>query len=257
MAATQEGHLAHAALKGVRRTTVIVIIVTVAISAVLGIVMLLTGGWGDVQGRILGTTFAIAVFAVTALCHLVQVDRPLRVVGFAGIAASVLALIPILIIIWADVWSFDGDAYLWLMKAFALFGILAGSLAQANLLLLLAQRRKPVVRVVLVIALVFIAILAVMILLPILSDGRIPGWDDGEWYWRLFGVVAIIDALCTIVLPVLGLVLKDSAAGTVALVVHAPAAIVAEIDARAAAEGSSRTAVAEAALLRGLQLDER
>jgi len=247
----------HSALKGVRRTAVIVIIVAVAVSAILGIVILLTGGWGDVQGRVLATTFAIAVFAVTALCHLVQVDRPLRAVGFAGIAASVLGLIPILIIIWGDVWAFDNDAYAWLMKAFALFAVLAGSLAQANLLLLLARRRQPAVRVVLVLALVMIAALAFMILLPILSDGRIPGWEDGDWYWRLFGVVAILDALCTIVLPVLGLVLKDARAGFVALTLQAPVELVARLDERAAAEGSTRAAVAEAALARGLPPDAR
>lgn len=238
-------------LRGLRRTAVIVIIVTVAISAILGIVILLTGGWSDVQGRILGTTFAIAVFAMTALCHLAQADRPLRAVGFAGIAASVLALIPILVIIWAD-WEFIGsDGYSFLWRAFGALAVLAGSLAQVNLLLLLARRRQRPVRVVLVIALVFIGILAVMLWLPILTEGRIPG-DDSEWYWRLFGVVAIIDVLCTIVLPVLGLVLKDAKAGFVALTVLAPAELVARLDERAAAEGSTRAAVAEAALARGL-----
>lgn len=245
--------VAHSALRGVRRTTVIVIIVAVAISAILGIVMLLTGGWGDVQGRILATTFAIAVFAVTALCHLVQADRPLRTVGFVGIAASVLALIPILIIIW-DTGSFSSDTYSWLLKGFGFFTVLAASLAQANLLLLFARRRQRAVRSVLVVALVFIGIVAIMIWLPILTEGEIPG-DQGDWYWRLFGVAAIIDVLCTIVLPVLGLVLKESRDGVVSLVVHAPAALVAEIDARATAEGSTRAAVVEAALGRGLKPD--
>jgi len=243
---------ARSTLKGLRRAAVIVVIAGVAISAVLGIVILLTGGWSDVQGRILGTTFAIAVFATTALCHLAQADRPLRAVGFAGIAASVLALIPILIVIWADVWSVGGEAYLWLMRAFGVLAVLAGSLAQANLLLLLAARRQRPVRIVLAITLVVIAILAVMIWLPILTDGRIPG-DSGDVYWRAFGVVAIVDALGTIVLPVLGLVLKDVRAGFVALTLQAPAELVARLDARAAAEGSTRAAVAQSALARGLE----
>jgi len=247
-----EAH-AGSALKGVRRTTVVVIIVTVVISAILGIVMLLTGSWGDVQGRILGTTFAIAVFAITALCHLAQVDRPLRTMGFTGIAASVLALIPVLIIIW-DTGGYSSDTYAWLLKSFGFFTVLAASLAQANLLLLLARRRQRAVRIVLIVALVFIAVVAIMIWLPILTEGRIPG-DGGDWYWRLFGVAAIVDVLCTIVLPVLGLVLKESRSGFVALTLHAPAELVARLDERAAAEGSTRAAVAVAALERGLGHD--
>lgn len=248
--------LARSPLKGVRRATVIVIIVAVSISAILGIVLLLTGGWGDLQGRVLATTFAIAVFAITALCHLAQADRPLRLVGFAGIAASVLALIPTLVIIWADSSTLSSEAYDWLWKAFAVLAILAGSLAQANLLLLLARRKQPVVRVVLAVALLFIAIVAIMVWVPILTDGRVPG-DDGDWYWRLFGVAAIIDVLCTIVLPVLGLVLKDARAGFVALTVQAPADLIARLDARAEAEGSTRGAVAQAALARGLDEPSR
>lgn len=246
---------ARSALRGVRRAAVIVVIVAVAISAILGIVMLLTGGWGDVQARILGTTAAVAVFAITSLCHLLQVDRPLRAVGFAGIAASVLGLVPILVIIWAE--ALTSAANEWLMKAFALFGVLAVSLAQANLLLLLARRRQPAVRIMLLAALVAIAGVATLVLLPILSDGRIPGPGDEEWYWRLFGVVAILDALCTIVLPVLGLVLKDARAGFIAFTVEVPAELVARLDERAAVEGSTRAAIAGDVLARGLDEPER
>ena len=239
-------------LRGVRRAAVVVIIVAVSVAAVLGIVLLLSGGWSDVQGRVLATAAAVAAFATTALCHLAQADRPLRVVGFTGIAASVLALVPILTIIWAE-GDFVGSAgYDWFWKSFAVLGILAVSLAQANLLLLLASRRHRAVRIVLVAALATIAVVAVMIWLPILSDGDIPG-DDGDWYWRLFGVVAILDALCTIVLPVLGILLKNPVAGLVTITVHAPTELVARLDAAAAAQGLTREATAVAALAKGLE----
>lgn len=242
------------ALRGVRRASVIVVIVAVSLSAILGIVLLLTGGWGDLQGRVLGTTVVIAVFAVTALCHLAQVDRPLRVVGFLGIAASIAALVPILWIIWGDwtVWGVITSAgYEWLWKSFAVLGILAGSLAQANLLLLLASRRQPAVRVVLVVTLVAIAVVAILIWLPILTDGDVPGdWADG--YWRLFGVIAIVDVLGTIVLPVLGLVLKEHRVDDAALTVHLPPELGARLDAVAVERGSTREAVAIAAIERAL-----
>ena len=83
----------------------------------------------------------------------------------------------------------------------AVLAILAGSLAQANLLLLLARRKQPVVRVVLAVALLFIAIVAIMVWVPILTDGRVPG-DDGDWYWRLFGVAAIMCVPARCAMPV-------------------------------------------------------
>jgi len=244
------------ALKGVRRAAVIVVIAAAAVSAVLGIVLLLTGGWGELQGRILGTTATITAFSAVALCHLAQADRPLRALGYAGIAASVGALIPILWLIWAN-WGSEGwDLVGTLTKWFFALLVVALSLAQANLLLLLAARRHPAIRTILVVVLAAIAIVAVMILIPILSDGRIPA-SDGEWYWRLFGVAAIVDGAATIVLPVLGLVLKEAPTGLVALTLHVPAELVGRLDARAAAEGTTRRAAAEAALGRALAAELR
>jgi len=240
-----------AVLRGVRRTAVVVTIVALAVCAVLGIVLLLSG-WGETQGRVLGTAFAVALFATTSLCHLAQVGRPLRIVGFAGIVASALALVPALFLIWADWWTLGGDASAWAWKSLAVLGVLAGSLAQANLLLLLAGRHRAVVRGLLVGVLVVIAVVAVMIWLPVLSDGEIPGWEGGDWYWRLFGTIVILDALGTIVLPVLGLVLKDARPGYAVLTLQAPAELVARLDARAAATGSTRAEAATAAISRGL-----
>jgi len=245
-------HPASSTLKGLRRASVILVIVALAVCAVLGIVLLLAGAWGDTQGRVLVTAFVVALFATTALCHLAQVDRPLRAVGFAGIAASVLALVPALVLVWADWWTMGGDTAAWWWKSLAVLGILAGSLAQANLLLLLAGRRRSAVRIVLAITLVMIAVVAVMIWLPILSDGDIPG-VDGEWYWRLFGVAAILDGLGTIVLPVLGLVLREAPAGFAVLALRVPESALPRLDALAAEDGSTRAQAAQALLLRGLE----
>jgi Mn2+/Fe2+ NRAMP family transporter len=64
--------------------------------------------------------------------------------------------------------------------------------------------------VILIGTLVAIAIVALMIILPIVTDGDIPG-ESGDTYWRWFGAVAIVDALGTIVLPVIGRVLRPRA----------------------------------------------
>ena len=198
-------------LKGVRRAAVIVILVGVAITAVIGIAVLLTGSFGEVQARVLGTAGAVAVFAALALCHLAQAGRPLRLVGYAGIAVSVAALALALLLVWHD-WATLDDWDLWgqVWKWFAVLAIAAATLAHANLLLLLATRRHPAVRWTLWATLAAIAAVAVMLWIPILSDGRVPGAGASDGYWRGFGVAAILDGVGTIVLPVLGGVLREA-----------------------------------------------
>jgi hypothetical protein len=239
------------ALRGARRAAVVIIIVAVAICAVLGI-FLLFSAWSDTQIRVLATAGVVALFATTALCHLAQVGRPLRVVGFAGIVASLLALAAVVVVIWTDWWTFGADAAGWIWKSAAVLAVLAGSLAQANLLLLLAGRHRKVVRALLLGMMVVIAIVAVMISLPVITDGQIPGGDGGDWYWRLFGTIVILDALGTIVLPVLGLILKDARPGFAVLTIQAPADLVARLDEQAAATGTTRADAVAAAITRGL-----
>ena len=73
--------------------------------------------------------------------------------------------------------------------------------------------------------LVAIAIVASMLIVPILTDFAVPGANDGE-YWRVFGVIAIVDALGTVVVPILALFLRgeEPVALATAAPVPAPAA---------------------------------
>ena len=190
-------------LRGARRAAVIAIIASMSITAVVGIVALLSGDFGQTQTRILLTTLLITGFSVTGLCHLAVAGRPVRVVGFIGIAMSGVALLLGVALIWADWSAVSADVWRW----FGVSGILALSLAQANLLLLLAGRRHVAVRVELGLTLAAIAGVAALLILPILTDGEIPG-ADGDAYGRAFGVIGILDALGTVVLPVVALFLR-------------------------------------------------
>ncbi len=240
-------------VRGARRATIVAVVVSLVLAAALGIAALLGGEFGKLQGQILLTTVTVAAFGTTSLCHLAVVTRSVRAVGFAGIAASLGAALCALVLIW---WSAGQDAEGW-YKALAVSAIAAVSLAQANLLLLLAGRRYPVIRVSLGVTLLAITVAGVMVALPILTDGEIPGADD-EGYWRGLGVVGILDALGTIALPVLGLVLRrpDQGGGrqaTVRLVLDLPAGLAEQLDARAG-EGS-REAAALVVLEQGLDAD--
>lgn len=230
-------------LKGIRRVAIIFIIVSLGIAALFGIVTLLTGDFGELQGKILLTTLLLAGFSITALCHLAVVGRSLRIVGFAGIGVSVLAFITGTVLIWRP-WDNWNDLWDVTLKTFAVFSILAASLAQANLLLLLAERRNRVVRSGLFVTVALIGLLALLIILPVVTNGEIPG-DDGDGYWRFFGVVAILDVLGTIVIPVLGRFLRDG--GPVA-VIHLDPNATAKLDRIAASTGSSRDVVVALAI---------
>ncbi len=250
-----------------RKGAIYGIIVSFSLAAVVGIIALLSGDFGETQGKIILTTLLMGATSITALCHLAIADRAMRLVGFVGLAASTVALITGLVLIWRD-WN-DSAFEDWL-KVFVTAGVLAVSFAHSNLLLLLAGRRRVVIRIGLMITLVMIAIVAIMIILPVVSEGEIPGFENEEWYWRLFGVVGILDVLGTVVVPVLAIFVRDAPAVAVAdsmaqdagpaasasaghLALALPADVAQALEQRASADGVDAAEAAVAALRRGLQ----
>ncbi|MDO9589590.1 MAG: hypothetical protein Q7J04_00420, partial [Microcella sp.] len=188
-------------------------------------------------------------------------------VGFVGLAASAVALVTGLVLIWRD-WN-DSAFEDWL-KVFVTAGVLAVSFAHVNLLLLLAGRRRLVIRIGLMVTLVMITAVAIMIILPVVSEGEIPGFENEEWYWRLFGVVGILDVLGTVVVPVLAIFVRDAPAISVVdrlgadadsaanaapehLALDLPTDLARTLEHRAAADGVDAATAALAALRRGLQ----
>jgi hypothetical protein len=211
------------ALKGIRRATVIAIIVAFAASAIIGIYALLAGNMNETVGKVLGTTAVVGLASLSILCHLAIVGRAIRAIGFIGITASVVAFVTAMVMIWVN-WNDNWDAQGQWGKALLLSGLLAGFLAQANLLLLLSTRKNIVIRITLRATFVAIAAVYVCVALLTLTDGHIAeGWNEG--FGRMVGVFAILDALGTVLSPVLGLVLKSKepvtaqAVGTVKLTV--------------------------------------
>ena len=243
-------------VRGIRRAAIIAIIVSLVVAALLGIIALLSGEFGSLQGDVLLSTLTVAAFGTTALCHLAIVARAVRAVGFVGIAASAGAAVCAFVLIWVD-W---GTSVTWeqmepWVKAFGALTVIAVSLAQANLLLLLADRPQPAIRIGLAVTLLAVAVVAVMVILPIVTNGDIPG-DDGEPYWRAVGVIGILDALGTIALPILGLVLRRSAgASPMRVILELDPDASARLDARAARDGVSREVAARDAMVRGLGAD--
>jgi hypothetical protein len=216
---------------------IVAVVASLLVASLCGIVALLGGGFGDLQARIVATTLIVAAFGTSALCHLAVVTRAVRALGFAGLAASVVAAGAALWLVWGGDGLLEGDGDGSVLKGLLVATIVAISLAHANLLLLLAERRRTVIRAGLGLTLAAIAVVATMLALPVITDGEV---GDSEWYWRWFGVAGIVDALGTIALPVLALVLRGRG--------HEPAATGprpasdGDTDTRAAAHGTASAA---------------
>jgi hypothetical protein len=190
-------------LRALRRVAVICIIVSLSITALIGIATLLGGDFGEVQGKIMMTTLVIGTFSVLALADLAVAGRRFEWSGYIGILAAFVGLVMGLYLVWS---ASEPGAVFW--KTFGITAVVAGSLAHANLLLLLGERRRPVVRTSLWITVGLIAVLAGMIIALVITDGDI----SGDAYFRVMGTVAILDVLGTIVVPVVSRFLRDEGA---------------------------------------------
>jgi epoxide hydrolase len=195
-------------LKRWRRVAVIAIIVSLSVTALVGIFALLFGSFNELQGRIMLTTALIGVVSILALCDLAGIDRGFRWMSFAGLGVTTVTLLAGLFLVWVD-WSGGADwEVLW--KTFGLAGFAAVSAAHASLLLLLGGRTNPVVRFGLWATLGLIGILYLLLAALIVTNGDVA--SDG--YARLVGTVAILDVLGTIVVPVVALFLRDAGTGS-------------------------------------------
>jgi hypothetical protein len=210
-----------------------------SIAALMGILALVSGfGFGETEAKVLLTTVIVGCASILVLCYLPSAGRWFQFVGVLGglvvLAGTGLALF----LTWSD-WDDVPDA-VW--KSFVIALILAVTLAQACLLLLLAAGggagRPGRVPVLLGLTLMCAAVLAAMVILPIIDEGGT--YEDT--YFRALGVVAILDVLGTVVTAALAKFGGDRAS------LEVPADLVARVTAYADAHGRTpedvlRTAV--------------
>jgi hypothetical protein len=199
-------------IKGVRRIAIWTVIISLVVTALIGIYTIVGGEFGETQGKVMLTTLAVAGFSILALCHLAVFGRDVKVFGWVGIGTSGVALGLAATLIWwnwTDFMSEPRDLYLNLTKSFAVSALVAVSLAHANLMLLLQNSPLRWIRTALSVALVFITIVPALVLPVILTDGTFPPMSFQDVYWRFFGVILILDALATIALPVTTLIVRS------------------------------------------------
>ena len=180
----------------IRKITIRLTIGSFSIAALLGILALLKGGeFSETQGNVLITTLLVGVVSIAVLCYLTTAGKRYQWVGILGGVSASVPTATGLILIWSN---FDSDnQFIW--KAFGVGTTLAATLAQVSLLLSLVDNAKPAIRKILYATLLFAAVVAGMIIVPIIFDF----YEMGDWYWRLFGVIAILDVLGTVTVAAL------------------------------------------------------
>lgn len=199
-------------IKGVRRIAIWTVIISLVVTALIGIYTIVSGEFGETQSRVMLTTLAVAGFSILALCHLAVFGRDVKVFGWVGIGTSGVALVLAATLIWwnwSDFMYQPSDLYTNLTKSFAISALVAVSLAHANLMLLLQNSPLRWIRTALSVALVLITIVPTLVIPVVVSDGTFPPMSFQDVYWRFFGVILILDALATIALPVTTLIVRS------------------------------------------------
>lgn len=177
-----------------KKTFLITMIISLSISALIGIFVFLFLDFGETEARLLLSTLAIGGYSLTGLCCSVLYEkRKFIPLAIFGMIISVIGFIYTLSIIWEaiDFWNVGS----W--KALIILIVLAFSTAHSCLLLLI-KSDKTIVNGTLSVTIIFISLVALMLIIMTLNELGL-----GEFSFRLLGVFAILDVLGTVVTPIL------------------------------------------------------
>lgn len=173
------------------------LICSVSLSALMGIWAILSGDFGDTQGKVLLTTLTVVGTSILGLACGAFLEKPqaqnssLKFVPIAGIVCAVLCAITSFVLIWSD-FRFDKG----LMKIFFVSLIFAFSLAQLSLLTM--ARLAPRFRWSLLAAYVSVLLLDSIISTIIIFELQ---GDDGL-VLRIIGVLSVVAASLTVMIPI-------------------------------------------------------
>ena len=227
------------ATKPLRQVVVYATIGSFSVAALLGVAALLTGGaFGETELRILLTTLVVGCASIAVLLDLSAAGTRFQPVGVAGGVVTVVPTVCALVMIWGDLASGPSEG---LLKTFLVGLIVAGTLAQVAVLLVLGSRRGPV-------GVVPWATIGVALLLAAYSIALVFGQDAGDTGARLYGVVAILDVLGTVVTIALAVFGGHEPVAEGREVVRLAPALAARLDAEVRRSARTREDVVAAAL---------
>ena len=173
-----------------RRASLKIFLGFLGLTAIIAILCVLAGDFGELSFKVLITTFTISAASISSMSCAAFIEKRRRTqLGLAGIFLSVAAAILLISGLWLES---NSDVY-W--KTTTTFTVLAVALAQAFLLALpeLDLRQtwiQPVTSV-------SIGILALQIIVAVWGE------IDAETYYRFLAVMAILVGLETLAVPIL------------------------------------------------------
>lgn len=162
---------------------------SVSVSAVLGILVILIGDFGEFEGRILLTSLTISGASLCGLsCGAALDAKRARVLPACGIGLAVLAALMII----AGIWTEAHSEMFW--KSTATVAIFAA--ACSHMALLLLARLSP--KYAWSFWAAFGAVYGVALIITVMLWAEV----DEEPIFRLLGVAAILDGAITILIPI-------------------------------------------------------
>ncbi len=174
----------------IRKLSLKIFLGFLGLTALIAIVSVLLGELGQVQVKILATTFTISAASICSMACAAFTERKKPVhLGLAGILLSICAAVLVI----AGMWSESNNETYW--KTTVTVGVLAIALAHAFLLNLPELDKSQ--KWVQLISSITIAILALQII------GAVWGEINQDVYYRFLAVVAIVVALETLAIPIL------------------------------------------------------
>jgi hypothetical protein len=183
----------------VRPVMLRVVIASLIVAAGVAIVSIATSTFGDTSWRLIATATVFAAFALFAWYDAAISSARSSWLALVGFAVSVYLFIAGMAKIWIIQPPDYADTILdgffgWLILA----AIARVALAHVHVVLSTEARlRSHVITGVTRVTLALVTILAVMLSVPVLFS---PLELDGA-YWRVLGVVAVLDALGTVLIP--------------------------------------------------------
>lgn len=165
----------------------------------MGIWAILSGEFGELQARVLGTTLTIVGTSILGLAcgaYLEAVysrETPLKIVPLAGIFLTILSALITLWMIWGNGTMWEGNG---VFKTLIVSIIFSFSLAQLSLLSLarLARRFRWVTTTAYVVVFLLASIVSVIVVFNPESEDSLVA--------RMIGVLAVMDAAITVMIPI-------------------------------------------------------
>lgn len=170
-------------------------------AALVGVYAVVIGRFDETCWRLIGTIALLVFFSLVSWYDADVSARRAPWFGVVSVVTSAYLLMAGLAKIWIHTPYDPYDAYRPWWEPFAWFLLVAVTrLGLLHIHLVLNTQRRftgPVMSKVTVVTLVLVGVLTLGLSLPL----ALPSVDFGETYWRLLAVVAILDALGTILIP--------------------------------------------------------